>query len=101
MSLRVDGKINAMKYLAEMTNRLTDNELLLLLDIVRDRRMVPFPSDSINRSNLSRSKEMEMYDICELFNHEVLFEPERINGFKKVLFIKSNKISNIYKQQFR
>jgi hypothetical protein len=67
-------------------HELTDCEMSILLDIVRDARMpeyhffrslgIPMVS---GRKNLSRSKEEEMSDICELLNHSVKYQPERIS----------------------
>ncbi len=64
---------------------LTNTELSILLDIVRDTRMPEYeffrsrdlPMVS-GRINLSRPIEQEMSDMCELLNHRIKYQPERI-----------------------
>jgi hypothetical protein len=72
---------------------LTNTELSILIDIIRDSRLSNYnelissklltdfwylSQLQVNRKNLSRSKEEEMSDICELLNHKVKYQPERI-----------------------
>jgi len=67
---------------------LTDSELSIFIDLVRDRRLPMYELDCYfaslreptipNRKNLSKSKEEEMSDICKLLNYKVKYQPKRI-----------------------
>jgi hypothetical protein len=73
---------------------LTDAEMSILLDTVRDLRdpnyllncfFASLNEPSIgSRINLSRSKEEEMSDICKLFDCKVKYQPERIPKLLKL-----------------
>jgi hypothetical protein len=86
-------------------HELTNNELSLVLDIVRDARIENYNelkscellSDfwylsqiQVNRKNLSRPKEIEMSDICELLNHTIKYQPERISKLSYKKRLKTN-----------
>jgi hypothetical protein len=59
---------------------LTKVELQLLLDVVKDKRVIP--NTNIRESHHARSIEQDMYDICELFEHKIKFQPERIKELR-------------------
>jgi hypothetical protein len=77
---------------------LTNAEMAILLDIVRDKRLLNYNDlisnenlddfyylyqIQVNRKNLSRPINEEMSDICELLNHKVKYQPERLFGLIK------------------
>lgn len=70
---------------------LTESEGSLLLDIVRDRRIIVKSDSLIIRKDLARPKEQEMFDICELFNHNIKYNPNKLITWKKRLFIPATK----------
>lgn len=72
----------------------TDTELLILQDIVRDRKL--------KIQGRAYAKELDSVTIMELFDYKVKIDPERLSllSDKKRLLIKNNKRSKSYKQKF-
>jgi hypothetical protein len=89
-NISIDDVIEYMSimYSDHKEYELTDTELSILVDTVRDLRNPNYLLDcffaslkdpSIGpRINLSRSKEEEMSDICKLFDCKIKYQPERI-----------------------
>lgn len=72
----------------------TDTELLILQDIVRDRKL--------KIQGRAYAKEIDSVTIMELFDYKVKIDPERLSllSDKKRLLIKNNKSNKSYKQRF-
>jgi hypothetical protein len=72
----------------------TDTELLILQDIVRDRKL--------KIQGRAYAKELDSVSIMELFDYKVKIDPERLSllSDKKRLLIKNNKSNKSYKQRF-
>jgi len=78
---------------------LTEAEGCLLMDIVRDNRQ-SVNSPLLTRQHLARSREAEMYDICELFNHNIKYQPDRLKDWKQRLCRPALNKHKCYKQKF-